>query len=156
MSHSLAVVPRIRLRAAAVMLRDGAVLLHRRAGDSFWALPGGKVEPGESGAAALVREFREELAVAVAVGRLACVAENFFTHHGVAEHEVGLYFMAAPMPGCALALEPGPYLGVEGDCRLEFAWFGTQALSEMDLRPSFLPDLLCSPDPTFRHVVHRS
>jgi 8-oxo-dGTP diphosphatase len=34
----------------------------------LWELPGGKVGPGESDAAALVRELREELGVEVAVG----------------------------------------------------------------------------------------
>jgi 8-oxo-dGTP diphosphatase len=33
-----------------------------------WELPGGKVAPGESDAAALVRELREELGVDVSVG----------------------------------------------------------------------------------------
>lgn len=158
MTTDLAAVPpsRIRLRAAAVLALDGAVLLHRLAGDGFWALPGGKVEPGESAAEALVREFREELAVEITVGRLACVAENFFVHRGAAEHEVGLYFMAAPAPGSRLACEPGPYAGVEPDRRLEFAWFTPQALALLDLRPAFLRDLLRDPDPAFRHIVHRA
>jgi 8-oxo-dGTP diphosphatase len=34
----------------------------------LWELPGGKVAPGESDAAALARELREELGVDVAVG----------------------------------------------------------------------------------------
>ena len=35
--------------AAAVVRRaDGQMLLHRRKGDVFWALPGGAIEPGES------------------------------------------------------------------------------------------------------------
>ncbi len=35
----------------------------------LWEFPGGKVEPGESDAAALVRECREELDVELRVGR---------------------------------------------------------------------------------------
>ena len=57
--------------AAAVIRRDGRLLLCRRAerpGDScagLWEFPGGKREPGESLEDCLVRECREELGVQV-------------------------------------------------------------------------------------------
>jgi len=58
---------------AAGILRRGASILacRRRAGGAFggrWELPGGKIEPGESPADALVRELREELQVVAAPG----------------------------------------------------------------------------------------
>lgn len=53
----------------AVIEREGRVLAARRnAGGSqplLWEFPGGKIEPGESERAALVREIREELGIAV-------------------------------------------------------------------------------------------
>lgn len=57
---------------AAALVRDGRLLLAQRnrppelAG--LWELPGGKVEPGESPAAAVRRELREELGVEVTAG----------------------------------------------------------------------------------------
>jgi 8-oxo-dGTP diphosphatase len=54
--------------AAAVILRpDGSFLLGRRPEGrpyaGYWEFPGGKVEPGESAAQALVRELHEELGI---------------------------------------------------------------------------------------------
>ena len=54
---------------AAVVARDGRLLVcqrpaHKRHG-GLWEFPGGKCEPGESDADAVVRELREELGVAV-------------------------------------------------------------------------------------------
>jgi 8-oxo-dGTP diphosphatase len=59
----------VRVVVGAV-LRDagGRVLAARRERPAGWELPGGKVEPGETEPAALVRELREELGVTVEVG----------------------------------------------------------------------------------------
>lgn len=146
--------PRIRLRAAAVITRPGQVLLHRAEGDLFWALPGGGVEPGESAAQALVREMHEELGVAVEPGGLACVVENFFTYGGVTYHEMGLYLHAEPKPGSLLEQSPGPYAGAEGHRQLEFAWFDSSELPDVDLRPAFLREALATLTREPGHVLH--
>ena len=56
--------------AAALIGPEGQVLMQQRkrggALGGLWEFPGGKVEPGESPAAALVRELLEELGIAVA------------------------------------------------------------------------------------------
>ncbi len=58
--------------AAVITAPDGRVLACRRApgraAAGCWEFPGGKVETGESPAAALVREIAEELHVDIAVG----------------------------------------------------------------------------------------
>jgi 8-oxo-dGTP diphosphatase len=52
---------------------DGRLLLVRRAnepGRGLWSVPGGRVEPGEDDAAALVREMQEETGLTVEPGPL--------------------------------------------------------------------------------------
>ena len=67
----------------AAVLRDGRVLAARRtapaAAAGRWELPGGKVEPGESPAEALVREVREECGVECEVGDLLDVHDLHFS-----------------------------------------------------------------------------
>ena len=64
--------PSLRVIVAAVIVTDGRVLGCQRStppeAAGKWEFPGGKVEPGESDAEALVRECREELGVRVEVG----------------------------------------------------------------------------------------
>jgi 8-oxo-dGTP pyrophosphatase MutT (NUDIX family) len=57
------------VEVAGAILRDGdRVLLEHRRDVAAWDTPGGKLEPGESAAVAIVRELREELALEVAPG----------------------------------------------------------------------------------------
>jgi 8-oxo-dGTP diphosphatase len=57
----------------AAVVREGRMLACRRTSPpeaaGRWELPGGKVEPGETPDAALVREVREELGCGIAVRR---------------------------------------------------------------------------------------
>jgi 8-oxo-dGTP diphosphatase len=61
-----------RVIVAAVIVANGRVLACERAAPpevaGRWEFPGGKVEPGETDAQALVRECAEELGVRVEVG----------------------------------------------------------------------------------------
>jgi 8-oxo-dGTP diphosphatase len=64
----------------AALVRDGRVLAARRTAPASaagrWEFPGGKVEPGESDAASLVREIEEELGVRIRVLRWLAGAEE--------------------------------------------------------------------------------
>ncbi len=56
--------------AAAVIVVDGRMLLVRKQGTDAFMQPGGKLEPGETGAEALVRELDEELGYEIPVEAL--------------------------------------------------------------------------------------
>ncbi len=66
--------------AAAILEEDGRILIVQRPPDAamggLWEFPGGKLEPGETPEAALVREIAEELGVAIAVDALYAVVEH--------------------------------------------------------------------------------
>jgi len=72
MTGSKHIRPRIQV-AAGLIWHDGCFLIARRgAGDplaGLWEFPGGKIEPGETGEACLVREIHEELGLAITVRR---------------------------------------------------------------------------------------
>jgi 8-oxo-dGTP diphosphatase len=66
--------PRKLVVAGLLIAADDRILLTQRRADQpmplKWEIPGGKIEPGESPTDALERELREELDVAVSVGRV--------------------------------------------------------------------------------------
>jgi 8-oxo-dGTP diphosphatase len=74
--------PLLLVAACALVDTDGRVLLARRPEGKkmagLWEFPGGKLNPGETPEAALIRELREELGIDVAV---ACLAPFAFASH---------------------------------------------------------------------------
>ena len=90
---------------AAVIERNGRFLItKRRKGvhlEGYWEFPGGKREPGETLAACLARELREELNVGARVDQ-----EIFTTTHEYPEQLVELHFLR-----CDLIGEPSPSAG---------------------------------------------
>lgn len=65
---------RVRCVGAVVHDEIGSLLLIRRRNDpgrGRWSLPGGRVEPGETDTAAVVREVAEETGLSVTAGALA-------------------------------------------------------------------------------------
>jgi mutator protein MutT len=92
---------------AAVLERDGHFLVTRRQDGvhlaGLWEFPGGKIDPGETHAAALERELLEELDTTVEVRDLI-----FETAHDYGDVAVRLYFYA-----CVLTGAPRPLLGQE-------------------------------------------
>ncbi len=145
---------RFHYRAAAIVRQGNHLLLHRLVGDDFWALPGGRVNPGEEARDTIVREFLEELEVQVECLGLVCVGENFFRYDGEPHHEVGFYFSARFDPSSPITNTDTPHRGVEGSKPLEFRWFELSELLSIDMRPQALQQALAS-DSLPMHFVER-
>ena len=110
---------------AAVIRKDGKILITQRPDDvhlaKLWEFPGGKVEPGECLEAALQREIREELGVAISV------ADEFYTvEHAYPEKSVRLHFF-----NCVIEVgEPAP-LGVA-----DLRWVLPTGLTQFEFPPA--------------------
>src|SRR6185437_13971952 len=76
----------VLVAAVALVDADGRVLLAQRPEGKpmagLWEFPGGKVDPGETPEAALIRELEEELGIDVSTN---CLAPFTFASHSYAE-----------------------------------------------------------------------
>jgi len=111
--------------AAAVIIRDGRVLLTRRGEGQhlagMWEFPGGKLEAGESPEEALLRECQEECGIEVEVAEILEV-----THHWYPEKEVLLLFYR-----CELRAGEVRHLQVA-----DHAWVAPRDLDDYPLPPA--------------------
>lgn len=122
--------PLLLVVAAALVDPAGKVLVQRcppgKAMAGLWEFPGGKVEPGETPCAALVRELREELGIAVA-----------------AEALVPLTFASAPLAGRCLLLLLYTCRAWSGVAQAldatAIAWHPPAALRDLAMPPADIP-----------------
>lgn len=118
----------IKIVTAAIIWRDGKVLLTRRRKNEslggYWEFPGGKVEPGETAATCLHRELIEELGIETHVGPLLAGSEYTYDHGRIR----------------LLAFETEI---VSGEIKLivhdQAAWVKVDELNKYDLSPADIP-----------------
>jgi len=81
--------PALRFVAAALIVRDGLVLIGQRRADQpmalLWEFPGGKIEPGESAQQALERELAEELNIQAHIGQQITRIRHNYRHGGAVD-----------------------------------------------------------------------
>ena len=117
-----------KLVVAALVRRDGRVLMSRRRADQamplLWEFPGGKVEPGEAPVEALAREVREELGCEVRVGRI----------HEVVFHAYPAFDLVMLVYACEIVAGTPAALEVA-----EVAWVPARELPKLELLPADYP-----------------
>jgi mutator protein MutT len=79
-------LPHKQIGVAVIWNQTGQILIDRRkvggTMGGLWEFPGGKIEPGETVEACIVREIQEELAIEIAVGEhLISIDHTYSTFH---------------------------------------------------------------------------
>jgi 8-oxo-dGTP diphosphatase len=120
----------VEVVAAALIDADGRVLVAQRPlGKSLgglWEFPGGKIEPGETPEAALVRELAEELDIAVAPDALQPLS---FVSHAYADfHLLMLLYVCRHWAGTPNGLQDQP-----------LRWGRPQDLEALPMPPADIP-----------------
>ncbi|MGE0419663.1 MAG: 8-oxo-dGTP diphosphatase MutT [Acetobacteraceae bacterium] len=122
--------PLLLVAACALIDIDGRILLARRPEGKkmagLWEFPGGKLNPGETPEAALIRELKEELGIDVTA---ACLAPFAF-----ASHEYEKFHLLMPLYLCRR------WKGTPSPREAQtLAWVRPQKLTEYEMPPADKP-----------------
>jgi 8-oxo-dGTP pyrophosphatase MutT (NUDIX family) len=126
-----------KVRAAALIVRDGRVLLNRTQRSDAWMLPGGTGEFGESAEETLRRELREELRADAAVKRLLWFVEHFFDLEGRRWHQL-LWIYEAALPDDCEVVRAETWESPHADGVDRFRWARFAELRSLRVLPGFL------------------
>ena len=88
-----------RIRVSVIIIDEGRILLvrHEKYGRTYWVLPGGGVDFGESLGEAVVREVKEETSLDITVDKLVFVDDILPEDRH--RHVVDVYFTAKVVGG---------------------------------------------------------
>lgn len=137
------------LRAAALILRDGCVLLARSDDHDCFYTVGGAVRQNESTDCAALRECREETGCPCAIERLVFVQERFYAPQGTPHHEITFFYLMK-------ADAPAPVDGAATDQRREHLhWIPLKELTALNLVPAFLREGLQALPAEVTHIITR-
>jgi ADP-ribose pyrophosphatase YjhB (NUDIX family) len=137
--------PMPRIRVAAIIVREDAILLarHKKDNRTYWVLPGGGVHYGETLEQALVREMNEEACLDIRVGDLVLVNDSIPPDEH--RHIVNLHFIAE--------IVRGEITVSSGDKRLiDVRFMPVNRLSRLTLYPDIRKQLLQGITHGFAHV----
>lgn len=145
------------LRVSALCVREGHVLLveHRSFApedpgmpESYWILPGGVVERGETLVEAVKRELIEETGLECRVGSMVFVKELLYPQPGTPgvvqgsrHHSVSIGFHCE-VTGGTLLTGRDPEFPDDRQVILETRWLPLANLHEYSLYPPFLPEFI--------------
>lgn len=145
-------------RVAAIIIHDGAVLLHRAEGSIGYAFPGGHVSFGETSEEALKRELREEISTEIDVLGVRWVAENFFSWDQRSWHQLCLYY-DVQLPKNSELQRSGSFNAIdvlEGQSiKLTFSWIPLESLSEIKIYPSNAKEMLLGQSKGIEHFIYK-
>lgn len=125
---------RIHVSAAVILDAENRLLLVRKAGTTAFMQPGGKPDPGETGAETLSRELAEELGIRVEPGGLRALG----TFTAAAANEPGFLVVAEVFAADIGAQQPA--IGAE---IVELRWVTRADAESLEVAPlareNFLP-----------------
>lgn len=139
---------KIRISVRSICIHDGKMLFQMDSNDKipFYATVGGELEPGEILEDRLKLEYIEETGMEIEIVKYLFVIENFLVYNGQPIHSMEHYFL--------VNINSHEFSSLEEN--LSFHWLPMEGISEYDIKPQVLKNLLIKGDiKNTKHLVEK-
>ena len=132
---------KLNIRAGVVIIHDNKILLHRNVNSDHYALPGGRVEIGESSEKTVKREIMEETGKEIELTGYVATIENFFEMEGRRYHEI-FFVHQAEFKDEKDRKIVDTIKNIEGKDYLKYEWIDLDEKDRCPLLPKVLEEIL--------------
>ena len=132
---------RLNVRAAAVIIHNNKILVHKNQNSDHYALIGGRVELGEASSETVKREAIEEIGKEIDVTGYIGTVENFFEANEKKYHEI-LFIHKAEFHEEKDKQLQTTLKNIEGKDYLQYEWLDISKIEQYPLLPKITKEML--------------
>jgi len=144
------------LRSSGVLILNDKILIQRGVEDTEYALPGGQLKFGETGAETVIREFKEEMGVNVFVDKFLWIEEAFWKWNNSDCHTICFYYLLKMENPDEILSKGSIFKSEETDeSRLIFKWIDLEKIDNYKIYPIFLKDEIYNIKDGIKHFIYK-
>ncbi|WP_053366468.1 NUDIX hydrolase [Bacillus sp. FJAT-27245] len=136
------------LRAEGIIVNEGKtkILVQCDLDESFYRLPGGSIEFGETAEEAIKRELIEEFDLDLDVGELACINESIVQYDGKKRHDCTLIHWCS-----SFNKNENEFIHKENP-KIKLIWRAIHHLNERPFYPEGISDFITANQKSISHI----
>lgn len=132
---------KLNIRAAAIIIHNGKLLVHKDINSDHYALIGGRVKIGENSEDTIKREIKEEMGKEIEIISYISTIENFFEMKSKKYHEIMFVYRADFVKEEDKKIED-TIKNIEGKDYLEYEWIELSQIEKYPLLPKTIKEIL--------------
>lgn len=136
---------KLNIRAAAVIIHNNKILVHRNINENHCTLPGGRIAIGESSEQTVKREIKEEMGKETKIIEYIGTIENFFEMNQKKYHEI-LFIHKLEFTNEEDQKIDYTMKNIEGKEYLKYEWLELDKIDNYNIVPKCLKNILKSPN----------